>query len=134
MDNTNQLEILTNNLFKQCEDGKTGTVYISTKNNKSCHIAITDGQIVASKMGRTKGLQAISEMNRTGIKGASFSEGMQLNYTEESSIESSDTVLKVLGYKQVKRDMQQEIEVSDNDLDYSNIFDFLNDPEDVSEA
>jgi len=134
LDNTNQINILTNNLFKPCAEGKTGTIYISTNNNKSCHIAITEGQIIASKMGRKKGLDAISEMNKIGVKGASFSEGMQLNYTNDSKIESSDTVLKVLGYKETKADVLDETDVSENDLDYSNIFDFLNDPEDISET
>lgn len=110
MEEQNQQEILQDSLFKHCAQGDTGTVFISTANNKSCQIVITNGKIMAVSLARTKGFEAILEMEKVGIKAATYTEEMQLNYTDDAIIDSSEAVLKLLGYSKSTIENKGEVE------------------------
>ena len=85
-------------LFKQCEEGRTGTVSIATNNNKSCQIVITNGEIIAVTLARLKGYDAINELLKVGFKRASFNQDLQLPFKEDARIDSSHKLLIKLGY------------------------------------
>ena len=96
----NQKELsFTNSVLIHCAERKTGTVFISTHNNKSSQILIKDGEIVAAKTGRLQGNKAIFELESLGIKAVSFNEGMQLKYTEDAMIKSSDAVFNHFNFE-----------------------------------
>lgn len=90
--------LLEDNLLKNCSELKSGTVLLSTNNNKSCQIVLKDGKITAVSMGRVKGIPAILEIKDAGLKGASFNERLQLPYTDDAIIDSHDEALKLLGF------------------------------------
>ena len=92
------MNLLEINLFKHCEEGKSGMVFISTNNNQACRILIVNGAIVAVNMGAFKGFDALKELEKTGIKQASYKDRMELPYKDEEKIESSDSALQFLGY------------------------------------
>ena len=92
------MNLLEINLFKNCEEGKSGMVFISTNNNQACRILIVNGAIVAANMGIFKGLDALKELEKTGIKNVSYKDRMELPYKDEEKIESSDSALQFLGY------------------------------------
>lgn len=96
-------------VINYCENGDTGTLFISTKNNKASQIVIKNGEIIAATMGRIKGFKAIVEVEKVGIKGASFTEKTQMPFSAEAYIECSDTVLKKCGYMPLKNDTLQEL-------------------------
>jgi len=83
-------------VLKHCQKGKTGTILISTKNNKACQVVVNDGQISAVVMGRIKGLEAVLEAKKVGVKAESFNE-RQLPYTDDAKISSSDEIMKLIG-------------------------------------
>ena len=92
------MNLLEMNLFKHCEEGKSGMVFISTNNNQACRILIVNGAIVAANMGLFKGFDALKELEKIGIKNVSYKDGMELPYKDEEKIESSDSALQFLGY------------------------------------
>ena len=92
------MNLLEMNLFKHCEEGKSGMVFISTNNNQACRILIVNGAIVAANMGLFKGFDALKELVKIGIKQVSYKDGMELPYKDEEKIESSDSALQFLGY------------------------------------
>ena len=92
------MNLLEMNLFKHCEEGKSGMVFISTNNNQACRILIVNGAIIAANMGLFKGFDALKELVKIGIKQVSYKDGMELPYKDEEKIESSDSALQFLGY------------------------------------
>jgi len=94
------MSLLENNLFKPCEEGKSGVVFISTNNNRACQIIIENGSLIAANMKRLKlkGIDAIQELKKLGIRGASFNSGMKIPYNDEEKIETGEFALSSLGY------------------------------------
>lgn len=89
---------IRNTLFKHCNDGDTGIVFIKTTNNKACKIFVTDGDVEAITMGKFSGPEAALELRKVGIEGSSYSERFNLPYAEDDVINSSDTLLKQFGF------------------------------------
>ena len=94
----NQKVTIRNSLFKHCNDGDTGIVFIKTKNNKACKIFVTEGEVEAISMGRLSGPEAALELKKVGIQGSSYSERFNLPYKEDNAIGSSDVLLKQFGF------------------------------------
>lgn len=90
--------LIRSTLFKHCNDGDTGIVFIKTKNNKACKIFVTEGEVEAISMGRLSGPEAALELKKQGIQGSSYSERFNLPYADDSAINSSDTLLKQFGF------------------------------------
>ena len=101
------MNLLEMNLFKNCEEGKSGVVFISTNKNQACRILILDGSIVAVNMGLFKGFDALKELKNVGIKQVSYKDGMTLPYKDEEKIASSDSALTFLGYSGSSVESQQ---------------------------
>jgi len=91
---------LETNLFKPGKKGESGVMFISTNNNMSCQIVIEDGTPIAANMARLKlkGIQAIQALQKIGIRGAAFQNGMKLRYKDVERIELGDKALDLLGY------------------------------------
>ena len=104
------MSLLEIDLFKNCEEGKSGVVFISTNKNQACRIIIVDGSIIAVNMGLFKGFDALKELEKVGIKKVSFKSGMELPYKDEEKIESSDSALSFLGYSGPPAESQQAVE------------------------
>jgi len=85
-------------LFKHCNDGDTGIVFIKTKKNKACKIFVTEGEVEAVAMGRLSAEEAVIELQNQGVQGATYSERFDLPYAEDNTVNSSDTVLKQFGF------------------------------------
>ncbi len=85
-------------LFKYCRSGSTGTVFITTENNRSCQIVLNNGCITATSLGDKRGFDAILELKETRINRFSFIKDMQFPLSIYADIICSDTVLSLLGY------------------------------------
>lgn len=96
--NDTDLGAIRGTLFKHCNDGDTGIVFIKTKENKACKIFVTEGQVEAISMGRMTGPEAALELRKQGVEGSTYSERFDLPYSDDNAINSSDTLLKQFGY------------------------------------
>lgn len=91
--------ILKEFLFDRCDKRESGTVFITTKHNKSCQVSITRGQITAFSLGSRKGVDAVKELSSSGCLKASFDSRLKnMPLGENAKIESSDAALLCLGY------------------------------------
>lgn len=107
IESENYISVLESNLFRKCDSGKSGTVFIVTNNNKSCQIVLSDGKIVAFSLGVLKGSKAAVELSKVGFKRASFTENMQFPLCPEAEVDSSEVILELLGYTKT---IQYEVE------------------------
>lgn len=110
MEDETQLEILQDSLFKHCSEGDTGTIFISTLNNKSCQIVLANGEIKTASLARFKGIEAILEMKEVGIKAATYTDRMQFKHSDDAIIDSSDVVLNMLGYVKLEDQPEEQPE------------------------
>ena len=85
-------------LFKYCRSGSTGTVFISTENNRSCQIVLDNGCIKAVSLADKRGFEAISELKETRFNRFYFIKDMQFPLSIYADIICSETVLGELGY------------------------------------
>ena len=91
--------ILQEFLFNHCDKRDSGTVFITTKHNKSCQVSIARGQITAFSLGAKKGIDAVKELSSCGCLKAYFDPRLKdMPLGEKAKIESSDAVLLRLGY------------------------------------
>ncbi len=107
MTDTSNSKTLQSCLFKNCYSRKTGTVFITTADNRSCQIVLTNGVITALYLRKILGIKAVLELAKVGFKNCSFTENLQYPLTEDAKIDSSDDVLKFLGY--TKTEVPQKI-------------------------
>lgn len=98
---------ISNDVFKHCKAGKTGTVIITTNSNSSCSIILDEGNLVAATTGRIRGYKAITELEKVGIKALSFKEGVQLPYKEEAVISAAhgEALFKHYGVPAAAKDL-----------------------------
>lgn len=91
---------LETNAFKPCIKGESGVLFISTGNNMACQVIIEDGKPIAANLARLKlkGIKAIQELKRVGIRGATFRDGIKIRYKNVERIEQGDVALNLLGY------------------------------------
>ena len=92
---TNSLESC---LFKNCTDGHTGTILITTKNNKSCQITLSKGEVIAASMSLFKGFDVTKVLLSTGIDRVKFNKNMTFPHADAALISSSDLFLSKLGF------------------------------------
>jgi len=111
MVNDSDYEILNMYLFKPCAERLSGTSIMTTNNKRSCQIVVNEGVVLSASMGRSKGFDVISELKQEGVKAGSFNENIQVPFTKEASIVSSDDVLIVLGAGRSSTAKAQQLDV-----------------------
>lgn len=108
-----QEQTIRSSLFKHCTEGDSGIVFLTTKNNKACKIFLTEGEVQAVTLGKFTGVDAVLELEKVGLKGASFSDKFNLPYAKSAIINSSENLLKRLGY------INRSIGRDENDTNYT---------------
>jgi len=85
------------NLANLCHDTETGTFFITTTDNKACHIIIENGRITALSYGRERGEQVVSELPFMKIERFSFKQQVKMPLTSRAYIDESHNILEQLG-------------------------------------
>ena len=89
-------------LFSLCDDGETGTLYITTTENRGCYVVIKDGQVISLSFGREGGDSFMRGFVQMNVKNFSFKQGLILPMSGKASISSSQDFLDILGYQMYK--------------------------------
>jgi len=76
-------------IYRHCKNEDTGTILLSTNDNKSCQISMENGDIVAASMARSKGYNVTTELLKTGIRRCSFNKNMDFPHSKDAEIDSS---------------------------------------------
>jgi hypothetical protein len=88
-------------LASLCHEAETGTFFITTIDNKACHILIDKGRIKALSYGRKRGEAVIPELPFIKIERFSFQQGVSMPLSTRSFVGNSKNVLASLGLHHV---------------------------------
>lgn len=96
------------NLANACHASETGTFFITTTDNKACHIIIENGRITALSFGRERGEQVASELPFMKIERFSFKQQVKMPLSSRAYIEDSHNILEQLGLHLNQHDTEAE--------------------------
>jgi hypothetical protein len=91
--NTEVLKQLAN----LCHATETGTFFITTTENKACHIIIDKGRITALSYGRDRGEKVVSALPFMKIERFSFKQQVKMPLSSRAFVEESQNILQQLG-------------------------------------
>ena len=89
-----------------CHAAETGTFFITTTDNKACHILVETGRITALSYGAHRGQRVVAELPFIKIERFSFKQNMKMPLTSRSFVDEGVNVLESLGLHHV--DSQHE--------------------------
>lgn len=102
-------EIL-NRLLTLCNEQKSGTLFLTTADNKACHIIFENGRIEAMAFGSVKGIAVANLLPRLLIERTSFNSTLRMPLSERANIEDQANIFAALG---LRRQQIAETEVPD---------------------
>ncbi len=91
--NTEVLKSLAN----LCQATETGTFFITTIDNKACHIILDSGRIVALSYGRERGEEVVSALPFMKIERFSFKQSVKMPLTSRAYVDDAYNILEQLG-------------------------------------
>jgi len=80
-----------------CHAAETGTFFITTTDNKACHILVEDGRITALSYGSHRGQGVVPELPFIKIERFSFKQNVKMPLNSRSFIDDGVNVLESLG-------------------------------------
>lgn len=84
-------------LLTLCKNAETGTFFITTTDNRACHVVIEQGRITAMSYGPLRGEQVASALQGMEVAGFSFKTGIKMPLPSRASIGDNLDVLSLLG-------------------------------------
>lgn len=84
-------------LASLCHRSENGTFFITTIDNKACHILLEQGRIRALSFGRKRGEDVIAELPFIKIERFSFQHDVRMPLPARAYVETSTNVLAALG-------------------------------------
>lgn len=97
-------------LLTLCNEQKSGTLFLTTNDNKACHIIFEQGRIEAMAFGSVKGLAVANLLPRLLIERTSFNSTLRMPLSERASIEDQADIFAALG---LRRQQVAETQKSD---------------------
>lgn len=85
------------NLANLCHASETGTFFITTTDNKACHILLDNGRITALSYGRERGENVASELPFMKFERFSFKSQVIMPLSSRAFIDDSNNILELLG-------------------------------------
>ncbi len=84
-------------LASHCDQAETGTFFITTIDNKACHIVIEQGRITALSYQRLRGEKVVAELPFIQVEGFSFKAGVAMPLSSRAYINDELNILELLG-------------------------------------
>lgn len=85
-----------NDLYCTCTDKKTGTFFITTAENRACHILIEDGMVSALSYGRLRGKDVVDVLADIDIERYAFKDGTKMPLAGRAFVDDGYDVLLAL--------------------------------------
>ncbi|HEC72953.1 MAG TPA: hypothetical protein ENI26_01120 [Methylophaga aminisulfidivorans] len=83
-------------LSSLCRSGQSGTFFITTTENRACHILLESGRITALSYGRLRGEEVIDEWANLNIERFSF-KSIKMPLAGRSFLDEQEDALSLLG-------------------------------------
>lgn len=90
-------------LLTLCNEQKSGTLFLTTADNKACHIIFEQGQIEAMAFGSVKGIDVARLLPRLIIERTSFNSTLKMPLSGRASIEDQADIFAALGLRRQAR-------------------------------
>ena len=90
-------------LLTLCNEQKSGTLFLTTADNKACHIIFEQGQIAAMAFGSVKGIAVTRLLPRLIIERTSFNSTLKMPLSGPDSIEEQADIFAALGLRRQAR-------------------------------
>ena len=90
-------------LLTLCNEQKSGTFFLTTADNKACHIIFEQGQIEAMAFGSVKGIAVAKLLPRLIIERTSFNSTLKMPLSGRASIEDQADIFAALGLRRQAR-------------------------------
>lgn len=86
-------------LNNMCNQGKTGTLFISSEDNRAISFVLKRGLITSCSHGHIQGEAALSHIQRMQAGSYAFSEKVFFSLAEEDDLPSTAEIFDLLGYE-----------------------------------
>ncbi|MDX1572712.1 MAG: hypothetical protein R3341_01710 [Methylophaga sp.] len=93
----------TTELFGQivrlCAEQKSGTLFLTTKENKACHIVFENGRIIAMAYGTVRGVAVADILPRLSLQASQFNSALRMPLSSKSLLNDDSSVFDKLGLR-----------------------------------
>lgn len=94
---------LLGQIVRLCAEQKTGTLFLTTRENKACHIVFDSGRIVAMAYGTTRGAAVADILPRLLIQASQFNSAVTMPLSSRATLDDHSNVFDKLGLRRSGR-------------------------------
>lgn len=96
--NTLNAELLSD-LFLHCKKKETGTLFITSSENRSCQVVLKAGEILSMCFGTMMGNEVANSIHKMRVERFSFKKGLVLPMPDQAIVTLSSKILQAFGYQ-----------------------------------
>lgn len=90
---------LLGQIVRLCAEQKSGTLFLTTNNNKACHIVFDKGRITAMAYGSVRGYAVADLLSRLQVKATQFNSALRMPLSSRAMLNDDDSVFDKLGLR-----------------------------------
>lgn len=90
---------LLGQIIRLCAEQKTGTLFLTTTENKACHIVFDNGRIVAMAYGSIRGIAVADILPRLSIQASQFNSALSMPLSSKAALDNDNKVFDKLGLR-----------------------------------
>lgn len=92
---------LLGHILDVCHQKKSGTLFLTSSENKVCHIVFDEGKIIAMDYGQLRGEEVADQLVKLKILRHDFNSAMTAPLTSRARIDASVDVFARLGFRRI---------------------------------
>lgn len=90
---------------------ETGTLFITTSENRACHMILEQGRVTALSYGRHRGEQVVGLLTAMPVERFSFKQGTKMPLAGRSFVDESYDAIAVLGLDEAAEEAPETVAV-----------------------
>ncbi|AFJ01207.1 hypothetical protein Q7C_22 [Methylophaga frappieri] len=94
-------------ILRHCAEGDSGTLFLTTTDNKACHVVFDKGRIVAMSCGTTRGADVADMLPKLTIQACQFNSALQMPLSSRANIAAEQDIFSRLGIRRQPIDAPQ---------------------------
>ncbi len=98
---------LLGQIVRLCAEQKSGTLFLTTTENKACHIVFDNGRIIAMAYGTIRGVAVADILPRLPVQASQFNSALRMPLSSKALLNDDSNVFDKLG---LRRNAIQAIE------------------------
>ena len=90
---------LLGQIVRLCAEQKSGTLFLTTTENKACHIVFDEGRIIAMAYGTIRGVAVAEILPRLPIQASQFNSALRMPLSSKAMLNDDSSVFDKLGLR-----------------------------------